>query len=65
MNGTRTGPSVADLASMSTEERMAGMEHSEVRYFTRYVSWTTLPTLVDLPQLRSSWNPRRDVGKSK
>lgn len=35
MNGTKPGPSVADLAAMTTEERMAGMEHSEVRYFTR------------------------------
>ena len=35
MNGIKTGPSVADLAAMTTEERMAGMEHSEVRYFTR------------------------------
>jgi len=33
MNGTTT---VADLAKMTTEERMAGMEHSEVRYFTSY-----------------------------
>ncbi|OAP56520.1 hypothetical protein AYL99_09699 [Fonsecaea erecta] len=36
MNGTKPGPSVADMANMSTEERMAGMEHSEVRYFTSY-----------------------------
>lgn len=35
MNGAKSGPSVADLAAMTTEERMAGMEHSEVRYFTR------------------------------
>lgn len=31
-----TAPTVAKLAAMTTEERMAGMEHSEVRYFTRY-----------------------------
>lgn len=36
MNGSRPNPSVADLAAMTTEERMAGLEHSEVRYFTRY-----------------------------
>jgi hypothetical protein len=35
MNGIKPGPSVADLAAMTTEERMEGMEHSEVRYFTR------------------------------
>ena len=35
MNGAK--PSVADMAQMSTEERMLGMEHSEVRYFTRSV----------------------------
>jgi hypothetical protein len=34
MNGTK--PSVAEMANMTTEERMAGMEHSEVRYFTSY-----------------------------
>lgn len=33
-----TGPSVAEMAQMTTEERMQGLEHSEVRYFTRYVS---------------------------
>lgn len=33
MNGT--APSIAELAAMTTEERMSGMEHSEVRYFTR------------------------------
>ena len=33
-NGAK--PSVADMAKLSTEERMAGMEHSEVRYFTSY-----------------------------
>lgn len=38
MNGAKQGPTVADLAAMSTEERMAGMEHSEVRYFTR-LAW--------------------------
>ncbi|KIW37616.1 uncharacterized protein PV06_10258 [Exophiala oligosperma] len=36
MNGTKATPTVADLAAMTTEERMAGMEHSEVRYFTSY-----------------------------
>lgn len=30
-----TGPTVAEMAAMTTEERMSGMEHSEVRYFTR------------------------------
>lgn len=30
-----SAPSVKELAAMSTEERMSGMEHSEVRYFTR------------------------------
>lgn len=34
MNGAK--PSVAEMANMTTEERMAGMEHSEVRYFTSY-----------------------------
>jgi hypothetical protein len=34
LNGAK--PSVADMANMSTEERMSGMEHSEVRYFTSY-----------------------------
>jgi len=29
-------PTVAELAAMTTEERMSGLEHSEVRYFTRY-----------------------------
>lgn len=37
VNGS-SGPSVAEMAAMSTEERMAGMDHSEVRYFTRYVN---------------------------
>lgn len=36
MNGVKPGSTMADLANMSTEERMAGMEHSEVRYFTSY-----------------------------
>merc|ERR1719163_2198225 len=36
MNGAKATPTVADLAAMTTEERMAGMEHSEVRYFTSY-----------------------------
>jgi len=31
-----SAPTVAELAAMTTEERMNGMEHSEVRYFTRY-----------------------------
>ncbi|RMD43210.1 hypothetical protein DV735_g1920, partial [Chaetothyriales sp. CBS 134920] len=34
MNGAK--PTVAEMANMTTEERMAGMEHSEVRYFTSY-----------------------------
>ncbi|RMZ78248.1 hypothetical protein DV737_g3994, partial [Chaetothyriales sp. CBS 132003] len=34
MNGVK--PTVAEMANMTTEERMAGMEHSEVRYFTSY-----------------------------
>merc|ERR1711939_193564 len=34
MNGSK--PTVAELANMTTEERMAGLEHSEVRYFTSY-----------------------------
>jgi protein arginine N-methyltransferase 1 len=36
MNGVKPGSAMEELASMSTEERMAGMEHSEVRYFTSY-----------------------------
>ena len=36
MNGVKQPPTVADLANMTTEERMSGMEHSEVRYFTSY-----------------------------
>lgn len=42
-NGTT--PTVAELAAMTTEERMSGLEHSEVRYFTRSerVSSTKIP----------------------
>lgn len=32
------GSTVSEMTKMSTEERMAGMEHSEVRYFTRSVT---------------------------
>ncbi|RMZ91713.1 hypothetical protein DV736_g1045, partial [Chaetothyriales sp. CBS 134916] len=34
MNGVK--PTVDEMANITTEERMAGMEHSEVRYFTSY-----------------------------
>ena len=38
MSNTANGAKVtmADLAGMTTEERMKDMEHSEVRYFTSY-----------------------------
>ena len=36
MNGVKQRSTMEELANMSTEERMSGMEHSEVRYFTSY-----------------------------
>lgn len=35
MAANGVAPTVAEMAAMTTEERMSGMEHSEVRYFTR------------------------------
>jgi len=35
-SSTTLAPTVAELAAMTTEERLSGQDHSEVRYFTRY-----------------------------
>jgi len=35
MNGANSATSLVGLMAQTTEERMAGMDHSEVRYFTR------------------------------
>lgn len=39
-------PTVAEMAKMSTEERMEGLDHSEVRYFTRWDKNTRSETIL-------------------